>query len=109
MPRSRVAAQYSSASGDADAVARLDGELAAVRASLDKLERERNRRNSVRANTEQVVSRLNNFITALFSGVSEMAPPPQPDSVAAGQRKGESVTDALLRVRSEIGLPRASW
>ena len=93
---------YSSASRDADAVAKLDGDLAAVRASLDKLERERSRRDSVRANTEQVVSRLNNFITALFSGVSEMVPPPQPDSVAAGQREGETITDALLRARNEI-------
>jgi hypothetical protein len=79
-----------------------DGELTAVRVDLDKLERERSKRNSVRANTEQVVSRLNNFLMERASGVSDVSYPPRLTSVPVGRRKGESTTDAILRVRREI-------
>ncbi len=89
--------------GDVAAVERLDGELSAVRADLDRLERERSRRNGVRANTEQVCSRLDNFILQLFSGASDAAAPRWPAKVP-GPRAGESVTDALLRVRREINV-----
>ncbi len=46
---------------------------------------------------------IDSFVLRLFSGF-EVAPPPQlqPDSVPEGQRPGESVTEALLRVRDEI-------
>jgi hypothetical protein len=89
--------------GDAAQLARLDAELAVVRADLDRLERERARRNSVRANTEQVVSRLNNFIMQLFSGASDAAAPPWPANVP-GPRDGESVSDAILRLRRDIAV-----
>jgi hypothetical protein len=91
--------------GDAAEVERLDAELAAVRTDLDKLERERSRRNGIRANSEQVVSRLDNFILQLFSGASDDAPPPWPATVP-GPAEGESLADALLRVRHEIGMAR---
>src|SRR5262245_39504903 len=52
---------YSGPGGNAEQVAKIDGELEMVRGKLEKLERERARRNGVRANTEQVVSRLDNF------------------------------------------------
>jgi hypothetical protein len=74
-----------------------------VRADLDRLERERSRRNSARSNTEQVVSRLDNFIMQLFSGASDDAPPPWPAAVP-GPHEGELLIDALLRVRHEIGV-----
>jgi hypothetical protein len=89
--------------GDAAAVAKLDREVSAVRADLDRLERERSRRNGARANTEQVVSRLDNFILQLFSGASDAAPPRWPAKVP-GPRAGESLADALIRLRREINI-----
>ena len=89
--------------GDVAAVAKLDAELSAVRADLDRLERERSRRNGVRANTEQVCSRLDNFIMQLFSGASDDAAPRWPAKVP-GPRAGESLADALIRVRREISV-----
>jgi hypothetical protein len=85
-------------SHDSDLVAELD----AARGSLERLDRERSRRNSVRGNTEQIVSRLNNFIMQRSSGAADIAPPPKLTSVPAGRRKGESIVDALTRVRREI-------
>jgi hypothetical protein len=81
--------------------ATLDAELSAVRTDLARLEGERQKRNSVRANTEQVVSRLNNAIMQFFSGAAEVERPPWP-TVVPGARDGESVGDALLRLRHEI-------
>ena len=78
---------YASEGGDGAEVKRLDGELAAVRTDFDLLERERSKRNSVRANTEQVVSRLNNFLMERMSGASDIAPPPKLTSVPAGRRR----------------------
>jgi hypothetical protein len=89
--------------GDAAAVAKLDREVSAVRADFDRLERERSRRNGVRANTEQVVSRLDNFILQLFSGASDAAAPRWPATVP-GARAGESIADALVRLRHEINI-----
>jgi hypothetical protein len=89
------------AAADAAAIERLDAELAAIHADLDKLERERSRRNSARANTEQVCSRLDNFLLQFFSGASDIAAPSWPPAVAA-PRDGESIGDALLRLRYEI-------
>jgi hypothetical protein len=80
---------------------KLDREMAAARIDLDKLERERSRRNSVRANTEQICSRLDKFIMQWFSGAEDTAPPSWPTTVSRA-RDGESLTDALLRIRSEI-------
>jgi hypothetical protein len=85
----------------------LDAELEACRASLDRLERERTRRNGIRANTEQVVSRINNFLLARMSGAADIAPPPRLRSLPAARRKGESIGDALLRVRREIAAAKA--
>jgi hypothetical protein len=96
--------EYASVPGGVAAeVAKLDRELSAVRADLDRLERERSRRNGVRANTEQVVSRLDNFILQLFSGASDATPPRWPATVP-GARAGESVGDAVLRLRREINI-----
>jgi prefoldin subunit 5 len=86
---------------DAEQVARIDAEMAQIRAKLDKLERERERRNQQRASVEQVVSRLENFIRAMFTGAVELHPPPYPDELPA-RKPGESLSDALARVRSEI-------
>jgi hypothetical protein len=55
----------------------------------------------VRANTEQTVSRLNNFIGEIFSGAVDVELPQWPDAVP-GPREGESLTDTLLRIRSEL-------
>jgi hypothetical protein len=95
---------YASVAGrDGAEVERLDGELAAIRTDLDRLESERSKRNSIRANCEQVKSRIDNFITARASGASEMAAPPRvTNPLPAARRKGESTADALLRVRREI-------
>jgi hypothetical protein len=98
---------YASDGGNDAEVKRLDDELAAVRADFDRLERERSKRNSVRANSDQVVSRLNNFLMERASGAVDVAPPPRLTSVPAGRKKGESTADALTRVRREIGAAKA--
>src|SRR5262245_26679543 len=98
----RIARQRSYANGRD-----LDGELAAARSALDRLDKERSRRNSVRANVEQTVSRLNNFITARMSGAARIAAPPPLTSLPAGQRAGESIADALVRTRREISAAQA--
>jgi hypothetical protein len=90
---------------DAGERARLDAELATARADLDRLERERSRRNAARANTDQVVSRLNNAIMQHYSGADDASMPPWPTDVPAA-RDGESVGDAILRLRHEIGIAR---
>jgi hypothetical protein len=89
---------------DANEIERLSAELTAAHADLDRLERERSRRNSVRANTEQIVSRLDNFIMQFFSGASDIEPPQWPTANVPGPREGESLTDALLRLRHEISI-----
>jgi hypothetical protein len=93
--------------GDAAEVERLNGEFAGIRTDLDKLDRERSRRSSVRANTEQIVSRLNNFIMQWFSGAVDVAAPPRLTNVPVGRRRGESLADALLRVRREVAVAQA--
>jgi hypothetical protein len=92
--------------GDADAVKKLDADLAAAAAKLDRLERERARRNSVAANVQQTVSRIDSFVLAWFSGASGVAPPPRV-TVVPRRRAGESVADAVVRLRDEIGRVRA--
>ena len=89
--------------GGAEEVATLDAELSAVRTDLARLEGERQKRNSTRTNTEQVVSRLNNSIMQFFSGAAEVERPPWPTVVPAA-RDGESVADALMRLRHEIAV-----
>jgi hypothetical protein len=86
---------------DAVEIERLSVELTTAHADLDRLERERSKRNSVRANTEQVVSRLDNFILQFFSGASDITMPLWPTTVP-GPADGESVGDAILRLRYEI-------
>jgi hypothetical protein len=49
---------------------------------------------------------LNNFIGELFSGAIEVERPQWPTAIP-GARDGEALTDAILRVRSEIAETRA--
>jgi hypothetical protein len=88
--------------GDAAEVERLDGELAAVRVDLDRLDKERSRRNGLRANCEQVLRQIDVFLMTRASGAGDFAAPPRLTKVPAGRRKGESIADALLRTRREI-------
>jgi hypothetical protein len=92
---------------DAAEAARLDRELAAVRSDLDKLERERAKRNAARANTEQIVSRINNAIGELFSGASDVTVPAWPGAIP-GPAATESIGEALLRLRDEIARARGA-
>ena len=85
--------------------AKLDRELTAARADLDKLELERSRRNAARSNVEQTCSRLDNFIMQRASGADDTATPPWPSNVP-GPNAGENLTDAILRLRHEIGIAR---
>lgn len=92
--------------GDADAAKRLEADLAAVGAKADKLERERSRRNSVAANTGQVVSRLTSFIEAWWMGsLSNIVEPPR-IAVTPRLLDGETAIDAVMRLRSEINQTR---
>src|SRR5262249_56158867 len=84
----------------------VDAELGGGGGDRDKVEGGRWKRNCVRANTEQVISRINNFVGELFSGASDINPPPWPDAVP-GPHESESVGDAILRLRSEISVARS--
>jgi hypothetical protein len=91
--------------GNAAEVAKLDRELSAVRADLDRFDRERSRRNGVRANTEQTCGRIDNHIMMMFSGAVDINSPRWPAKVP-GARTGEGLGDALLRVRLEINIAK---
>src|SRR5262249_51577985 len=96
---------YVSRGDDPEATAKLKAELEAVGEDLGRLERQRSQRNSVRANVEQTVSRLSNFIPLLTGGVGATVQwPPRgvkPNGGAQPQ-EGETLADAVLRVRSEL-------
>src|SRR5262245_17843864 len=92
-------------SSDPSESARLDAELQRVRADLDKLERERAKRNGIRNNTTQIVSRIDNFLGELFSGAVDIAPPQWPSPVP-GARDRQSLRDAIWRWRSQAGIAR---
>jgi hypothetical protein len=92
---------YAAGNRDAAKVAELDGELAALHRKVDQLATERARRNATHVSAEQTISRLSNFILAMFSGADFPPPPPYPD-VVPGCNADESLPDALARVRAEV-------
>ena len=82
----------------------LDEELTAAARQCERLRTELARRNATRAGNEQVLSRLRNFIAALFSGMADLPPPPSPVPEVAWQpRENEDLLTALARTRTEIG------
>ena len=79
-----------------------------MRVDLDKLERERSKRNSVRTNIEQVLRRVDNFLMQRASGAADISYPPRLTSpLPPGRKKGESIADALLRTRRQISAEQA--
>ena len=99
--RSARRRSYASA-GDAAEVERLDGEFAASALTWTGWTVSV-RRNTVRANTEQIVCRLNNFIMQ-GSAVPSSRCAAATDQRAGGRRQGEASADAILRVRREIAV-----
>jgi hypothetical protein len=94
--------------GNGAEVERLDGELANIRADLDRLDKERSRRNSVRGDVEQTLRRLDNFLMQKASGAVDVSYPPKVTTgVPNGRRTGESYSDALRRTRREIAAAQA--
>jgi hypothetical protein len=92
---------------DAELAGELDRELEAARAALTRLEAERGRRNGVRANCEQVRTRIDNWLLQRASGAIEVTAPPKLSGLPKARHKGESVSDALLRTRREIAAAQA--
>jgi hypothetical protein len=87
---------------DALRLAELNREREELAADLQTARDERARRNGIRANAEQIVSQLKyNFLSSENChgswGLRAYAGPP------AKPRDGESLSDAIRRVRSEIG------
>ena len=94
--------------GDGDEAKRLGAELAALGDKLERLERERAKRNSVAANTQRVIARLESFIEAWVGSIpSAIREPPRGVTVTPQLHDGESVSDAVTRLRNEIGKVRA--
>jgi hypothetical protein len=90
---------------DPEATAKLKAELEAVGEDLGRLERQRSQRNSVRSNVGQTVSRLSNFIPLLTGGVGATVQwPPRGVRPNGGAQpnEGETLADAVLRVRGEL-------
>src|SRR5262249_19430500 len=71
-----------------------------------KLSRDRAKLNSMRANGEQVLAQINNFIPLWYGSQLPAHLQPKgklrPVHVMPQRRDGESVADAIVRVRSEI-------
>ena len=89
--------------------AKLNEELEVERQEMiaehDRLNSERNRRNAMRGNCEAVISGLN---TAIMTAVGQDKPiHGVPVTVSATPKKGETIGDAVLRVRGEIMRVRA--
>lgn len=84
----------------------VEEEIALVTDELDKLSRDRAKLNSMRANGEQVLAQINNFIPLWYGSQLPAHLQPKgklrPVHVMPQRRDGESVADAIVRVRSEI-------
>jgi hypothetical protein len=74
----------------------LKEEIEALGVELEQIKAERSKRNSVRSNTEQVLAQLNVHIPALAAQRLRAA------TTVAQPEKGETLANAILRVRSEI-------
>jgi hypothetical protein len=81
---------------DPDAHAAAKGEFALLHAEFERLDREGASRQGVKANCDQTVAQLNEF---LVTGISW---PLRAVSIEPKLRKGETLPDAVRRVRSEI-------
>jgi hypothetical protein len=82
----------------------LTEELEVVRGQMAKVDAERGTRIAAKSNHEQVLSQLDNFITALFVNGS---PPLRAVTVEAAPRDGEGLADAVVRLRREIADAKA--
>lgn len=85
------------------ALAEVEAELSHAGRQVGKLRAELATRNAVRANHDQVLGRVENFVRTLFSGAVELVPPPWPERLPPLQHEGEGLLDALERTRREIG------
>lgn len=89
---------------DADAIAEVNEEIQALQASIADLQAQRSRRSALRANCEQVLARIGPYL------INELhiAEPHRgrgglhPVEVKPQLKKGETVADAIRRVRAEI-------
>jgi len=85
--------------------AKLEEELGEVRAEYDALRRQRDKRNGIVANAQQVLSRLNGFVTGEL-GLADTGGGSIAFNIVTADamlRDDESLTDAINRIRSEIG------
>jgi hypothetical protein len=86
-----------------DTTKELREELDIIRADLQQLDAERNKREGIRANAQQVIAQLRDgFIPNLIGPGIGSGPALRTVVVTATPRKGESVADAILRVRAAI-------
>lgn len=103
-----IAAQQRAAlcerSDDAAAKRQAGEDLEAARAALDKIDAERAKRTSVMANCQQILSRLDAWVPAALAGIGEaaLAGPLRPVAISAKPKPGESIADAVGRVRALI-------
>jgi hypothetical protein len=95
---------------DPDEVERLGGNLQAVTVRIDKLSIERAKRNATRANVDQIMARLNDFLMSLASQATTVPVPPVISEAEVPKRNdGETVTDAILRIRGDIAAAQRDW
>ncbi len=80
---------------NASAIRRLQQQLDQLDAEAATLERKRARLNSARGNLDQTISHLQNSLASCYRA-------PAADPVIAAPREGESVADAIMRVRQQI-------
>lgn len=88
---------------EGDTVAELKEEIDGLRVDIAKLDGERSKRQGIKANCDQILAGLQSFILADM-GVSGVGPIPNFRRVAivTRPRDGESLADAIKRMRAEI-------
>jgi hypothetical protein len=90
-------ALHSSALPESDAAnKRLREQLAQLDREHEVLERKRSRLNSARGNLDQTLSHLRNALPGCYGS-------PAAEPIVAEPREGETISDAILHVRGEIG------
>jgi hypothetical protein len=87
---------------DVDERASLEAQIEVLQSELETLARDRSTREALKANTLQCKSAVEQWLANLEMGAVSVAGPLRPVRVEPRLSKGESVKDALLRVRRDI-------
>jgi len=92
---------------EGDIINDLRDQIANLREDARKADTERSRRMAAKVNAEQVLAQLNGFVMTLGIDRAGVEVRFRPVNVQAKPREGESLADAIVRVRREIASAKA--